>query len=139
MARKRPYLPFFRIAFGALMLGAFLSSAATPARATPLEYDYRYEQNLLELSEVLGTLHYLDRLCVAYDDRLWRERMIELLQAEDAVGERRAALVYRFNQGFRGMRVWHNHCSEPTRFKIAHLQARGELLMRWFAGRWRVN
>jgi len=70
-----------------------------------------YERRLLRLSEILGAVHYLNKLCGGQTDQLWRNQMIRLLNAESPRAARRARLVNRFNRGYRGYQQAFNECS----------------------------
>lgn len=63
-----------------------VAPAATPAQ--PVEKPAPYDQRLLRLSEILGSVHYLRVLCKASDPDDWRQVMQELLDKE-ARGKRR--------------------------------------------------
>jgi uncharacterized protein (TIGR02301 family) len=119
----------YGVALAACMLGAF---ALQPASASPQRW-YRWEQNLLDLSEILGTMHYLGRLCGSPYDQLWRDRMIVLLEEQAATGERYLRLVSRFNEGHDGTRRWYDRCSPAARFKIEQTSLLGDNLIVWFS------
>ncbi|GIL03204.1 MAG: TIGR02301 family protein [Alphaproteobacteria bacterium] len=92
--------------------------AVVPARAQApaVEQEVRelppaYEEEMLRLAEILGSLHYLRELCGAQEGQLWREQMQELLDKEEPTAERRARLIARFNRGYRGYREIHRECT----------------------------
>lgn len=70
-----------------------------------------YESEMMRLSEILGALHYLRELCGADEGQQWRERMQTLIEKEEPTDERRAKLIARFNQGFRGFRETYRECT----------------------------
>ena len=67
-----------KIAAGCIAM-ALLASAPAGARAQETR---PYDDRLLRLAEILGTVHYLRELCGAREGQLWRERMRELMDAE---------------------------------------------------------
>ncbi|MGF1650648.1 MAG: TIGR02301 family protein [Hyphomicrobiaceae bacterium] len=70
-----------------------------------------YDEPLLRLSEVLGSIHYLRALCGHEDGQTWRLHMEELLTAEGSTPRRRAVLAQRFNQGYRNYSRTYRRCT----------------------------
>lgn len=91
-----------------LLACAVLAAALSGAAAQPVSPDY--ERKLLRLSEILGAVHYLERLCGGENEQLWRNQMIRLLNAEAPRAARRARLVNRFNRGYRGYQQAFSDC-----------------------------
>jgi uncharacterized protein (TIGR02301 family) len=79
------------------ILAAVLSTAAQARAASP---EAPFEQPLLRLAEVLGSLHYLRNLCGEAGDQ-WRKEMEQLLTTENPGPERRARFIASFNRGYR--------------------------------------
>src|SRR5579871_5950967 len=52
--------------------------------------DRPYDNQLLRLAEILGTLHYLRELCGANEGQVWRDQMRELVNSEGTNALRRA-------------------------------------------------
>lgn len=119
-----------RLVAACLFLCAALTSA--PAQAEQERW-HVWDQNLLQLSELIGGMHYLRRLCVDYRDQLWRWRMLDVLEWENAAGDRREAIISRFNQGYNGTRQWHDRCSASARLRIEHYDAMSSDILDWFA------
>lgn len=69
----------------------------------------------MRLAELLGSLHYLRNLCGAGEGQIWRDKMQELLQAENPSAARRARLVDGFNRGYRGFQRTHATCTDASR------------------------
>ena len=65
-----------------------------------------YEEQLVELSNVLGGAHYLRTLCQGRGDQRWREFMQGVIEREPA---HRSEMIDAFNRGYR---------NEQTRFEI---------------------
>ncbi len=70
-----------------------------------------YDAQMMRLSEILGALHYLRELCDAKEGQLWRGKMEELISKEEPTDERKAQMIARFNQGFRGFRETYRECT----------------------------
>jgi uncharacterized protein (TIGR02301 family) len=128
---NRPCLAPARVMTVALALTVFMSAVA-PAYALTQRW-YRWEQNLLDLSEIMGGLHFLTRLCGDWREQLWRERMIDVINWEEPRGPELARMVNRFNHGYNDTRQWYDHCTVSARFKIEHLQDEGTNLLVWFS------
>ena len=73
-----------------------------------------YDEQMMRLSEVLGSLHYLRELCGANEGQLWREQMQRLIVAEEPTPERRAEMTNRFNRGFRAFRETYRECTDAA-------------------------
>lgn len=83
------------------------ASEAPKIRVLPPAYDTQ----MMRLSEILGALHYLRELCDANEGQLWRSQMEEMISKEEPTDERRAQMIARFNQGFRGFRETYRDCT----------------------------
>ncbi|MGI9350991.1 MAG: TIGR02301 family protein [Rhizobiaceae bacterium] len=70
-----------------------------------------YDPQMMRLSEILGALHYLRELCGANEGQLWRNEMSNLIDKEDPTEDRRAKMIARFNQGFRGFQETYRECT----------------------------
>ena len=73
-----------------------------------------YNDQMLRLAEILGSLHYLRELCGADEGQLWRDQMLNIMDKEEPTEERRAELVARFNRGFRTYREIYRSCTPPA-------------------------
>lgn len=94
-------------------LGA--GAAAQGGPDTRSEQPAPYDDQLVRLAELLGSLHYLRNLCGAGEGQIWRDKMQELLQAENPSAARRARLVDGFNRGYRGFQRTHATCTDASR------------------------
>ena len=70
-----------------------------------------YDDKLLRLSEILGSVHYLRTLCGAKEGNKWRASMSEILAAENPGPKRRSRLIARFNRGYRTFSGTYNSCT----------------------------
>jgi uncharacterized protein (TIGR02301 family) len=129
MASMRSWL--LRTSSAALAVCMLAALPASPAHGS--RYWYLWDQNLLDLAEIMGSMHYLQRLCGNPYDQTWRDRMIDLMDVNEARGARRARLVSRFNKGHDENRQWYDRCSRAARFKIEQTSLRGEDLIVWFS------
>lgn len=94
-----------------------------------------YEQNLLRLAEVLGSLHYLRNLCGESGDA-WRKEMERLLETENPDAQRRARFVASFNRGYRSFEAVYATCTASAVESIRRYMREGEALTRDVAARY---
>ena len=87
-----------------------------------------YERNLLRLSQVLGAIHHLREIRNANEGQLWRQKMVELLETEAPSPQRRALLVQRFNQGYRGHQLTYRTCTRKAGAKALKFVKEGSAL-----------
>ena len=79
-----------------------LGVAAGPAVAQSAKPPY--DDRLVRLSEIAGSVHYLRKLCSGADEG-WREKMQDLIDTEADSAQRRARLIATFNRGYRSLCV----------------------------------
>ncbi len=89
-------------------------AAPAPSPLPPPSDDKPYDTQLVRLSEILGTLHYLRELCGANEGQVWREHMRELAASEGTSALRRARLVESFNRGYRDYSRTYRTCTPPA-------------------------
>ena len=116
--------------------------AAKPPAAKPAEQPAPeptaplYEPQLLQLSEIMGSLAYLRTLCGGREAQDWRARMSALIEAEGRTPQRRDRLTSAFNRGFKAYSLTHRSCTEASQEASSRLAADGEVLSRALAGRY---
>ena len=89
-----------------------------------------YDDQLLRLSEILGSLSFLRKLCGASDADAWLNEMNALLAAEQPGPERRSRLIGRFNHGFETFNAVYRSCTPSARLAIGRYLAEGQKLSR---------
>lgn len=114
----------------ALLVAASLG-AAMPARAL----DAPYDDDLMRLAELLGSLHYLRNLC-GDTQTTWRDQMEALMQVEDPEPERRARFVASFNRGYRSFDSIYTACTASAVEAIERYMLEGETLSKEVAARY---
>ena len=100
------------------------AGAAPPAEIPPPIY----EDKLLRLSEILGSLSFLRELCGEKDGAAWRDEMTSLLNAEQPVETRRTRLIARFNHGFETYNAVYRTCTPSARLAIGRYLREGQIL-----------
>lgn len=94
-----------------LALGLLLALPLHPAAAQVAPSPF--EDRLLRLSEILGSLHFLRNLCGEEGDQ-WRTQMEALLATENPDEERRARFVASFNHGYSTFEATYAFCTESA-------------------------
>ena len=107
--------------------------AAVPSFAASAEAPF--EQPLMRLAEVLGSLHYLRNLCGETGNQ-WRDEMEQLLTSENAQAERRARFIASFNRGYRSFDGVYVSCTPSATEAISRYMKEGEALTRDIATRY---
>jgi uncharacterized protein (TIGR02301 family) len=107
--------------------------AATPSFAASAEAPF--EQPLMRLAEVLGSLHYLRNLCGEAGNQ-WRDEMEQLLASENPGAERRARFIASFNRGYRSFDGVYVSCTASATEAISRYMKEGEALTRDIATRY---
>ncbi|MEI2386527.1 TIGR02301 family protein [Breoghania sp. JC706] len=102
-----------------------LSALAVTARPSAAADAPPYEESLLRLSELLGSIHYLRALCGAQDGSRWRDEMNALVAAEGTDEDRRRKLVERFNRGYRAFASVYRECTPSARRAVETYMAEG--------------
>jgi uncharacterized protein (TIGR02301 family) len=119
------------LTFGFLVL-AFPSGPARAVEGGAAPYDV----DLQRLSEILGALHYLRAICGSNEGQKWRNEMQALIEAETAVGERRARIVASFNRGYRGFQQTYRTCTPAADFAIRRYLEEGSKISREITARY---
>ncbi|MBS9719954.1 TIGR02301 family protein [Tianweitania sp. BSSL-BM11] len=112
-----------------LLLAATLG-AASPVRAA----EAPFEPSLLRLSEVLGSLHYLDTLC-KQDGPQWRGLMEKLVAAEAQDEARKARFIASFNRGYRSFASVYTTCTASAKTALQRYRNEGQELASQTAAR----
>ena len=86
-----------------------------------------YENQMIQLAETLGSLHYLSNLC---GDKTspWRDQMDTLLTVEKADAGRRKTLVSAFNNSYRTYADNYSQCTDQALKAIDRFKIQGEKL-----------
>jgi uncharacterized protein (TIGR02301 family) len=89
--------------------------ADTTTAATPppdIERPAPYDDDLLRLAEVLGSVHYLRNLCNSGKEDDWRAEMQQLLDSETKdEPKRKERLTAAFNRGYRSFASVYTGCT----------------------------
>ncbi len=126
---KRPVGLFASLMVAVMLAGLPSGIAQDAGDNAPQRKDSRpYDQELFQLAEVLGAVHYLRALCGADEGQKWRDQMRGLVDAEGSSALRRAQLVRSFNKGYRGYGRTYRRCTDLARRSIDRLMKEGRAL-----------
>ncbi|MBF9231878.1 TIGR02301 family protein [Microvirga sp. BT350] len=95
-----------------------------------------YENDLLRLSEIMGSLALLRPLCAAPDGAEWSKRMQALLEAEGTTPGRRERLAGAYNKGYQAYALTYRICTASAQEASSRYLAEGEQLARTIAARY---
>jgi len=70
-----------------------------------------YEERLLRLSEIVGSVYYIRTLCSGTDEG-WREMLQSLIDLETTDAAQKTRLTAAFNRGYRSFAAVHNKCND---------------------------
>lgn len=121
--------PYLLLTFCLLCSGPLHAQAPAANRAA-------YEADLIQLSEILGALHYLRPLCGGTEQGKWREEMQGLIDAAELPSNKRGLLVTSFNRGYLTYEQTHRSCTPAARTAIRRFLDEGARLSRDIALRY---
>lgn len=121
--------PYLLLTFFLLAAPAAQAQALPPDRAP-------YEAEMIQLSEILGALHYLRPLCGGAEQGKWRVEMQALIDAAALPADRRALLVTSFNRGYTTYEQTHRTCTPAARAAVQRFLDEGGRLSRDIALRY---
>jgi len=95
-----------------------------------------YDEQLMRLAEVLGSIHYLRELCNANEGLLWREKMTALITAEKPRPLRKSKLISRFNRGYGSFNRTYQKCTPTALVAVDRYMKEGVMLTSQIATRY---
>jgi uncharacterized protein (TIGR02301 family) len=109
----------------AAILCSFALLLATPSFAV----DPLYQRQMERLSEIMGSLYFLQPLCNAGDED-WRAQAAELIALDEPDEDRRQRLAGAFNTGYTAFSRFHRHCTPSSQEALARLLTEAQRLAR---------
>lgn len=105
--------------------GLAFTLLTAPAEAV----DPPYQALLERLTEVMGSLYFLQPLC-GYEGVNWRVEAARLIRYELPDDDRRARLEGAFNQGYQGYARLYRTCTESARLAMERFLQEGDRIAR---------
>ncbi len=88
----------------------------------------QFGEQVRNLAELLGKVHYMRNLCVGGEDMVWRDAMMELIRLEEPSRAERREMTRRFNEGYHSARDRFPECDVKARREMERLAADGARL-----------
>ena len=105
-------------------------AAGTILPATSATSQGRFgETELLQLSSVLGGIHYLRSKCSRSEKQVWRERMQTLLKIEQPSIALEDKMVEAFNAAYKRQERRHSRCNRDAKDEAKKLAIEGQGLI----------
>jgi uncharacterized protein (TIGR02301 family) len=107
------------------VLALLLVLAPLPA----LAIDPPYQRQMERLSEIMGSLYFLQPLCSRSGED-WRAQMAELIALDQPDEDRRQRLAGAFNAGYTAYARFHHACTPAAQEALARLLQEAERIAR---------
>lgn len=91
-----------------LVLAAMLSLAPINAKAD------NFENGLMRLAEILGSIHHLRNICGANEGPLWRNKMIDMMNVAELGTRERKKIIRHFNDAYYSIRTRYPDCTNDA-------------------------
>jgi uncharacterized protein (TIGR02301 family) len=95
-----------------------------------------YDPDLDRLSEILGALHFLRRICGYKEGQKWRNEAQALIDAEAPTGKRHDDMVESFNRGYLGFQQSYRSCTPAAKVVIRRYLEEGAQIARDITARY---
>jgi uncharacterized protein (TIGR02301 family) len=112
------------------------AAAATDGATQERPSGAAFMKPLGRLSSILGSVHFLRKLCGDEQADVWRTKMSELLAAQSPSAADRQILVAAFNSGYRAFESTYRKCTPSARVAVARYQEEGASLSREISARY---
>ena len=94
-----------------------------------LAIDPPYQRQMERLSEIMGSLYFLQPLCNSRSED-WRSQMADLITLDQPDEDRRQRLAGAFNAGYTAYARFHNACTPAAQEALSRLLQEAERLAR---------
>ncbi|MBP0614270.1 TIGR02301 family protein [Jiella sp. KSK16Y-1] len=95
-----------------------------------------YMQPLTRLAMILGSMHFLRKLCGDDEAEVWRDKMQELIEAQEPAEAEKKQLIASFNNGYRTFAATYRSCTSAARIAVNRYQKEGAALAREIGSRY---
>lgn len=122
--------PLFLNAFVALLLVATTANAQVSRAGNEQP---PYEDSLLRLVTIVGSLEFLHPLCERQNKGVWKAQMANLLEAEEPSPARRARMMATYNKSYAVLQQVHRTCTPTVQLILERYEAEAVELTREMA------
>ena len=98
--------------------------------------DAAYMQPLGRLAMILGSMHFLRKICDDPQADIWRDKMQELIEAQTPSETEKQQLTASFNNGYRTFAATYRSCTGAARIAVNRYQKEGAALAREIGSRY---
>lgn len=98
--------------------------------------DAAYMAPLGRLAMILGSMHFLRKLCDDPQADVWRDKMQELIAAQSPSEADRKQLIASFNNGYRTFAATYRSCTSAATIAVNRYQKEGAALAREIGSRY---
>lgn len=98
--------------------------------------DAAYMAPLGRLAMILGSMHFLRKLCDDPQADVWRDKMQELIEAQAPSDADRKQLIASFNNGYRTFAATYRSCTSAATIAVNRYQKEGAALAREIGSRY---
>lgn len=103
-----------------LLRALFVTLVLTGTSLPALAIDPPYQRQMERLSEIMGSLYFLQPLC-GDSQADWRAQMADLMALDEPDDDRRQRLTGAFNQGYTAYARFHRACTPAAQEALARL------------------
>lgn len=118
------------VLFFAILVASLTGPVATTKVMAQAEKIPPYENRLLRLSEIMGSLHFLTLLCRPDEGGVWHQKMTEILNVEAKTQIRKAKLTERFNAGFGSFQATYRKCTPSAETSMGRYISEAQVIVR---------
>jgi len=110
------------------LVGARLAIAAMLALAPLNAQAGNFDNGLMRLAEILGAVHHLRNICGTNDGPLWRNKMIDMMNAVELAAPDRQKIITHFNDAYYQARTDYPVCTDEAAQRADLLFSEGHQL-----------
>ncbi|WP_224005241.1 TIGR02301 family protein [Aureimonas sp. SA4125] len=122
---------------GAILLLAAAGDETEPAEPAAVRpTGAPYMQPLGRLSSIMGSVHFLRKLCGDDKAEVWRDKMNEILTTLAPNVADRQILIAAFNEGYRSFESTYRNCTTAAGVALTRYQSEGARLSREISARY---
>ena len=91
---------------------------------------------MMRLASIMGSVHFLRRLCGDEKADMWRQKMQALIEAQATTDTDRRRLIASFNNGYRAYESTYRDCTPAAQVAVVRYRNEGAALAREIGARY---